>query len=249
MTTLVDPFLCMAMQRAVSKCGSQPVKGATGTVAPVDYKMFKCVHHMLVSQLPIPRAGHGISMNRFGGPVQKTGMNGGSLSFGFEVVMTEVVASVTTERSWTQRASACTESHKVACGPVFHLSDGCIGCVACPLAFTFKPAGRYAGLKVGTMTVRHDYFVLDIAGEFRGMGVTRRRDEEAAVLNRVMLCQHANRLRSRGAIFSDAQVATIELHLNAVLRSLPVGEEEDDGASADAEEGLEDDAESQAPVA
>lgn len=238
-TTLVDPFLCMALQRAVQKCGSKPVKGATGVVAPIDYKMFKSMHHMLVSHLPVPRAGQGISMNRYGGPVQKTGMNGGPISFGFDLTMTEVVASTTMERSWSQRANSSPDSHKLACGPVFHQLDGCIGCVATPMSFTYKPKGKFAGLTVGTMQVKHDYFVLDVAGIFKGMGVSAHRDEEAAVLNRVMLCQYANRLRARGAQFSEGQVVTIELHLNAVLRSLPMVDP-DDASEIGEDEGDED---------
>lgn len=143
--TRIDPFICMAMQRAVHKAGSQPEKGVTGTVAPVDYKIFKTVHQMLVSHLPVPVAGQGISMNRYVGPVQKTGMNGGPVSFGFDLTVTEVVASVTMERSWAQRANAASssQSHKIACGPVFHHQDGCIGCVAAPVCFTYKPSGKY----------------------------------------------------------------------------------------------------------
>lgn len=214
-------------------------------VAPVDFKIFRNIHKMLVSHLPLPRAGQGISMNRLGGPVQLTGMNGGKLSFGFDVTVTEVVASVTMERSWVQRANAIShrDSHKIACGPVFHHLDGCIGCIAAPLCFVHKPLGKYAGLNVGTMAVRHDYFVLDVGGTFHGMGVTRKRDEEAAVLNRVMLCQHANRLRMRGAQFTEAQISTIDLHLQAVLRSLPPEQEDDEEPSE--EESLEDGEEEQ----
>lgn len=237
-TTLVEPFLTMAMQRAVQKLGSQPARRVTGVVAPIDYKIFKSIHHMLVCQLPVPRAGQGISMNQYGGPVQKAGMHGGRVSFGFDIHVTEVVASVTMERSWLQRSNKSRNSHLLSCGPVFHQEDGCIGCVACPLSFTFKPNGKYQGLITGVMSVQHDYFVLDVAGTFHGMGVSRHRDEEAVVLNRVMLCQHANRLRARGAQFSEAQIATIDLHLNAVLRSLPVeplSDDDDDEQPVDEE--------------
>lgn len=240
-TTLVEPFLSMVLQRAVHRLGSQPATRVTGVVAPIDFHLFKAIHHMLVSSfLPIPRAGQGISMSRHGGPVQKTGSRGGRITWGFEVTVAEVVTSLTLERCWAQRVNAlpASQTHKVSSGPVFHHSDGCIGCVACPMAFTYNPAGKYGGLTVGTLSVKHDYFVLDIAGQFHGMGVTRRRDEEAAVINRVMLCQNANRLRIRGAVFSEAQVATIDLHLNAVLRALPSvdTEAEDDTESATEEE-------------
>lgn len=230
-TTLVEPFLSLALQRAVHKLGSLPVKGATGTVAPVDYKIFAAIHHMLVSRLPVPKAGQGISMNRLGGPVQKTGMGGGPLSFGFDVYMTEAVASVTNESSWCQRAHAASSKsyQRLHCGPVFHHKDGCIGCIAAPLEFTYKVRGKYAGLNAGTMTVKHDYFVLDVGGEFRGMAASKNRDSDGSILNRVMLCQYANRLRARGAHFSPAQVSTIDLHLQAVLRSIPMAEEDSDG--------------------
>lgn len=179
-------------------------------------------------------------MSRNGEPVQKTGMHGGRVSFGFDVTVTEVVASVANERSWNQRANAAAMNmrNKVSCGPVFHLSDGAIGCVAAPMSFTYKPSGKYAGLTVGTLSVKHDYFILDVAGDFQGMGVTKWRNEESAVLNRVMLCQHANRLRSRGAHFTEAQVSTIDLHMCAVLRSLPVVDVDDQESS---EAGGEDD--------
>lgn len=238
-TSLADPFLCMSLQRAVQKVGSQPVKGVTGVVAPIDHKIFRCIHRMLVAQLPIPRAGQGISMSRHGDPVMKTGMRGGITSYGFDITVTEVVASVTLERSWVQRANAVSyhDSYKMYSGPVFHHLDGCIGCVAAPMCFTYKPRGKYAGLTVGTMSVKHDYFVLDIGGAFRGMGRTPQRDEDAAVLNRVMLCKHANLLRSRGARFTEAQNATIDLHLQAVLRSLPV--EDDLDAEEEGEENLQ----------
>lgn len=219
--TMVEPFLTFAMQKAVANAGAHPMKKAIGFCAPpVDIRTFRAIHHMLVSQLIVPGPGQGISMDRYGKPVQISGLRSGPVRFGFDVVLTEVVASITSERSWLGRVGK-RDGAKCVCGPVYHHLDGCIGCVAAPLQFQWRGAAPCGGTKADRMQVKHAYFVLDMGGEFRGMGSTNTRDEEAAVSNRVMLCTHANKLRSRGAVFTDEQNRTIDLYLQAVLASIP----------------------------
>jgi hypothetical protein len=91
--------------------------------------MFFALHRMLVCQLPVPRAGQGISMDRLGNPQMIAGMQTPMLNgkFGFDVTLIEVVAAVVSERSWVQRAAAplvaggrIPDTVLVHCGPVIH---------------------------------------------------------------------------------------------------------------------------------
>lgn len=196
---------------------------------------------MLVSNLPFPAGGQGVSMDRWGGPVLSSGTRGGKKSWTFEITVTEVTADVCNERAWSHRARRIRDNHKVATGPIFHHADGAIGCIATPIKFVLEPQAPYGGINLDRMMVTHDYFVLDVGGEFRGMGKTERRSEESASLNRLLLCQHANRLRSRGAKFTPNQVKTIDFYINALLRSLPSmpDDEEDDEEDVHGEEEAE----------
>ena len=219
----------MMLQRAVAKAGSQPITSCKGDVAPMDQRQFFTLHKMLVMALPVPTAGQGISMDKSGKPVQSTGMRSGKVSYHFQVTVTDVAAELVNERSWIQRGrTAETQSAKVYSGPVFHHLDGCLGCIAVPITFVWEPGAPYGGVKADRARVHHSYFTLDIAGDFRGMGETKRRSAEDATANRIMLCQHASRLRIRGAQFTMEQNQTLDLYLNAVMDSLPHPEFDED---------------------
>ena len=98
-TTLLEPFLNMALQRSVARIGGLPVGGLQGYAAPVDRRMFFAIHKKLVSELPWPGAGQGISMCRLGNPVQVgTTMN----KYTFDITLVEVVAEVVQDRSWSR---------------------------------------------------------------------------------------------------------------------------------------------------
>lgn len=150
--------------------------------------------------------------------------------------MTEVTADICSDCAWSCRARKTRDSERVTSGPIFHHPDGAIGCIATPLKFTLEQGAPYGGILVDRMMVQHDYFILDVGGEFRGMGQSTKRSAESASLNRVLLCQHANRLRARGAKFTAEQVATIDFYLSALLSTLPTLDTSDEGEAEDEEE-------------
>ena len=86
----------------------------------------------------------------------------------------------------------------------------------------------FNGVRAGRARVKHDYFVLDPAGGWGGMGKTVKRSEEEAVLNRVSLCRHANVLRGRGATFTPEQNNVIDMHLAALGEALPAVESDEE---------------------
>lgn len=235
-TVMVEQFLNAALQRAVARAGSNPIKGCKGFCAPVSYATFKAIHRMLVCRLPVPAPGQGISMDRYGKPVYATGARGGRKKWVFEVTVTEVTADICSDCAWSNRCRGVRDSEKVTSGPIFHHTDGAMGCIATPLKFTLEEHAPYGGIRVDRMLVQHDYFILDVGGEFRGMGQSRKRTPESASLNRVLLCQHANRLRARGAKFTPEQVATIDFYLSALLSTLPPMDTSDDEEGEDADD-------------
>ena len=242
-TTQLEPFLCIMLQSAVARVRELPVGGLTGYAAPVDRRMFNAIHRMLVSHLPVPGAGQGISMDRQGLPPQISGMQGGHAKYGFDVTLTEVVSALAAERSWLLRARTplipngpVPDDRVVHWGPVFHMPQGAIGCIATPVSFEWEDMMPFHGVRAGRVRVKHDYFVLDVGGEWGGMGKTAKRSEEAAILNRMSLCRHANVLRGRGATFTQEQNSVIDMHLEALGDALPAVESDEE----DAEDGGQD---------
>lgn len=235
----LESVVMLMLQRAVCKAGPLPAKGLVGHAAPIDRRMFFALHRMLVCQLPVPRAGQGISMDRLGNPQMIAGMQTPMLNgkFGFDVTLIEVVAAVVSERSWVQRAAAplvaggrIPDTVLVHCGPVIHHPCGAIGCIATPLTFEWEANAPFHGVRADRALVKHDYFILDTGGGWAGMGKTSKRTQEEALLNRSNLCLHANRLRSRGASFTAAQESVIDAYLQAMGADDVASEDEDDEA-------------------
>ena len=174
-TTQLEPFLCMMLQSAVKSVRELPVAGLCGYAAPMDRRMFNAVHRMLVSQLPVPGAGQGISMDKSRLPPQIAGMQGGHAKWGFDVTITEVVSSLASERSWTVRARTpltpggpVPDDRIVHWGPVYHMPQGAIGCIATPVRFEWEDNMPFHGVRAGRARVQHDYFVLDTGGGWGG---------------------------------------------------------------------------------
>ena len=245
--TLLEPQLMMMMQQAVCRAGPLPKKVVVGYAAPVDRKMFFGIHRMLCSQLrgvAAAGAGQAISQDAKGNPHIIAGMQAGKIKYGFDLCKIEVVAAACEWRSWVQRAAIPLAANaalgdcapKVTSGPVYHHPNGAIGCIATPISFEWEGNAAFHGVRADRALVRHAYFILDPGGEWAGMGRTKKRTEEAAALNRVNLCRHANILRQRGATFTADQIATIDLYLAAAEpEQLPM-ESEDEGED-DAEQG------------
>jgi hypothetical protein len=202
--------------------------------------MFFAIHKKLVSELPQPGAGQGISMCRLGNPVQVgTTMN----KYSFDITLVEVVAEIVQDRSWSLRVltplikgGPLPISAKVSEGPVFHQPNGSIGCIATPLTFTWEANAPYHGVKADRMHIKHDYFILDAGGVWSGMGKTKNRTAEMALLNRVSCVKHANKLRGRGAIFTHQQNAVLDAITLALVQNLADVESEDEDEECDEEE-------------
>ena len=86
------------------------------------------------------------------------------------------------------------------------------------------------------MQIKHDYFILDAGGVWFGMGKTKNRTAEMALLNRVSCVKHANKLRGRGAIFTPQQNAVLDAITLALVQNLADVESEDEGDDGEAEE-------------
>ena len=239
-TTLLEPFLDMMLQRSVARVGGLPVSCLQGYAAPVDRRMFFAMHKMLVAQLPQPGAGQGISMCKLGNPVQ---VGTTILKYTFDLTLVEVVAEAVQDRSWSVRVLAplmpggpMPIASRVTEGPVFHHANGAIGCIATPLTFTWEANAPYHGVKADRAQVKHAYFILDTGGVWSGMGRTKNRTSEMAIYNRVSCVKHANKLRARGAVFSAQQNAVLDAMTLALVQTMAdVESEEEDEAGVEDE--------------
>ena len=234
-TVMIEPFLSMLLHRVAARCNMLPLKGVKGYAAPMPWPLF-CAMHCYLVQTVVCGPGQGISMDRRGRPPQLTGQNGGPVKFGFMITVTDVVALVCQDRAWLQRAATAPPDlggtkprvERIQWGPVFHHTNGFIGCLATPFSFTWQPNGAYSGVRAERAMLQCDYFGLDTGGQWCGMGVTKSRKEEEAVACRISLCQHANRLRFGGSIFTLEQCEVIDMYLHALVESMPQTEYEQD---------------------
>jgi hypothetical protein len=119
-------------------------------------------------------------------------------------------------------------SSRVTEGPVFHHANGAIGCIATPLSFVWEANAPFHGVKADRVQVKHSYFIFDTGGEWSGMGTTKHRSAEMALLNRVSCVKHANKLRGRGAVFSAQQNAVLDAYTLGLVRALAVESEDED---------------------
>ena len=222
----------MMLQSAVARVGGLPLGGLKGYAAPVDRRMFFAIHKKLVSELPSPGPGQGISMCRQGNPVQV----GATMNkYTFDLTLVEVVAEAVQDRSWALRVltplmpgGPMPISSRVTEGPVFHHANGAIGCIATPLSFVWEANAPFHGVKADRVQVKHAYFILDTGGEWSGIGTTKHRSAEMALLNRVSCVKHANKLRGRGAVFSAQQNAVLDAYTLGLVRALAVESEDED---------------------